>query len=337
MSTEIRLFFQEYMFLGGIDVSTPAFASEDNEIINVDCLDGTVNDRFYNGQDYWKVDFKGVVSAFLSISAPRMAGNDKDQLELAVCVVENFLRYVFRQGACPEYTEDIARALRVCKDARQEWPMMESFLAALPGKFSLAAAALFDVCKPTNVSSTRVEPIEIPEVKTVFYTSLSLCSFTPAHTVVSARNLHVVRRITCDVEVVRLELPGEEEISFARRFHYEGQPSKARPVPLGLMYAKETTIEDGWYDPAQTSCFRQDEEICIIWDGDLLMQVKIGMKLKLNLCQLSTGLFFVQSVEDLLPTFYNFLPQMLMKRVVLPSPLNKDESPTGDEDDNTAD
>lgn len=336
MSNEIRLFFQEYMFLGGVDVSTPAYASEDNDIINVDCLEGTVNDRFYNGQDYWKVDFKGVVSGFLSISAPRMAGNDTDQLELAVCVVENFLRYVFRQGACPEYSEDMTRALRVCKDARQEWPMMESFLAALPGKFSLAAAALF-ACQLADASSPDVKSMEDSDAKIVFYASLTLSDFTPAHKVVSAQALGVVRRVTCDVEVVSLELPRDEEISFARRFHYEGQTSKARPVPLGLMYAKETTIEDGWYDPAQTSHFGQDEEICIVWDGDLLMQVKIGMKLKLNLCQLSTGLFFVRSVEDLLPTFYNFLPQMLMRQVVLPSPLDKDEAPTGDEDDNAED
>lgn len=321
------------MFLGGVDVSTPSYASADNDIINVNCLDGTVNDRFYNGQDYWKVDFTGVVSCFLSISAPRMAGNNTVQLELAVCVVENFLRYVLRQDACPEYAEDVVRALGVCKDARQEWPMMEAFCAALPGKFNDAAAELLGVCEKADTLSKQVATPKTTNAKIVFYTSLALCSFEPVQKAISEPHLQVLRRVTCDVEVIGLKLPSDEQLPLARRFYYQGQTSKTRPTPLGLMYAKETTIEDGWYDPAQISQFDQDEEICIVWDADLLKLIKVGMKLKLELFQLSTGLFFVKNVEDLLPTFYTFLPQLLMKQVVLPSPLNKDEDPTGVEDE----
>lgn len=316
-------YFKEYMFLGGVDVSSASFSTSEDALLKTNYIDGSVNDRFYNGQDYWKVDFTGVASTFLAISLPRLAGDDVSQRDLAIGVVENFLRYVIREMACPEYEDDIKKALLACSAARVEWPMVSRFLEALPGMFNLAAVELFGQLDGTDVSFLTFERPTAFDPKTTFYSSLILSGVNAFLATAVSEDLRVVERVYRSIEIVRIERASSEQVQTATRFVRGTQTPTRQAAALGTIFAKTVVIEDGWYDPSQGPL--TEDQLAIVCDDDLLQFLKEGMKLRVRLCLLSSGIYFIKSVLELYPTFYVFLPQHLVKLVDLPRPIEQNE------------
>lgn len=315
-------YFKEYMFLGGVDISNASFATSEDALLKTNYIDGTVNDRFYNGQDYWSVDFTGVASTFLSISLPRLAGDDRVKQDLGIGVVENFLRYVLRETACPEYEDDVKKALSVCSSARMELPIVSQFLESLPGIFNLAAAELFCPLDDKRLSFLTFDRPPTFDPKTTFYSSLILSGIKGFLATALSEDLRVVERVYRNIEIVRLERASVEQAQTAARFVC-GNSMTPRPqaVALGTIFAKEVVIEDGWYDPTQQRL--SQDLLAIVCDDVLLHLLKEGMKLRVRLCLLSSGIYFIKSVQGLYPTFYVFLPQHLVHLVDLPRPFGK--------------
>ncbi|KAJ6779715.1 hypothetical protein PWT90_10408 [Aphanocladium album] len=179
LDPELAVYFNEYMFLGGVDTTTAAFNAEeleDGSLIpnasepppppplpstaeEVDGDDESANARFYDGNArHWAVDFAGIAAGFLSVSIVPLTGVEPTPTGRAIDLVENFLRYVLQHDVCPEHAEDVRAALAVCARARDEWPRLRRFKSLLPGRFNLAAAQTFGVHDEADWALHNGEP-----------------------------------------------------------------------------------------------------------------------------------------------------------------------------------
>lgn len=96
LNSELSLYFNEYLFLGGVDASPAAFTGQDShelkdmtpaerrEATATDTIHGgsTGSARFYNGdRDHWSVDFKGVAAGFFSLSLGPLTGYEDELMK----------------------------------------------------------------------------------------------------------------------------------------------------------------------------------------------------------------------------------------------------------------
>lgn len=56
----------------------------------------------------------------------------------------------------------------------------------------------------------------------------------------------------------------------------------------------------------------------LYFEQSLLAPMRLGMKMTMTLVELNPCIRLVKAVADVVPTFYTFLPQLLMKHFVQP-------------------
>lgn len=316
-------YFNEYLFLGGIDSNPVPFSGCDPKDLKGltpaeqrDAKAGTTiggvdnEEQFYTGdRETWSVDFTGIAAGFFSSMGP-ITGFEPEPTEMAIGVVENFLRYVLHHDVCPEYDADVKKALKVCEDAREEIPMLLRFQAALPGQFNLAAAKMFGVHGEHDWSFHGfAETGSDPKLNII--ASLALMEEPEMFARISQGDHRVVRQFECTVEVTEIQRPDAEILRRFESFELinaDGTPTPALS-PIGKAKFKPAVIEDAWEDPVTTPKCR----LTLFLDDDILANMKLGMKISLTVCELDFGLRFVKTVHEVVPTYFTFLPQQLMR------------------------
>ncbi|PHH70602.1 hypothetical protein CDD80_5892 [Ophiocordyceps camponoti-rufipedis] len=327
-------YFNEYLFLGGIDTSPNAFGglhhsdlgdltpSERRDATATDTVhsDPNTSDRFYSaGDENWSVDFTGVLAGFLSTSLVSLTSGIRHEMETAVDVVENFLRYVRQHDVCPEYDHDVDRALALCADVRREWILLEKARASFPGPFHEAATQLFSPSGKSAWDCPSVSLLKGLDYEAVFFTVCALLGETK--TLAAAKGGNTVTRVfNCTVEVVSVQLP---DADLAERFRSLAiDHVQHHPTPVGKAFFKPATIEEGWLDAAVDLPGR-DTVAWLYFEQTILSNLKPGMKMALTIAELKTGIQFVKTWQNLVPTFYTFLPQVLMRHYKMPRPNEK--------------
>ncbi|KAG6016570.1 hypothetical protein E4U43_003507 [Claviceps pusilla] len=321
------LYFNEYLFLGGVDTSQNAFAGLDNkdlrDLTPAERRDATArdtvhagggaNEQFYNGDtEHWSVDFAGVAAGFFSISLGRLSGFEEKKLDTSIAVVEHFLRYVLQHDVCPEYQDDVEAALRVCQQARKELPMLNRFRCDLPGLFNLAAAECFSTVDPEDwslLSFTRPDDLD---ANAVFLSACALCGEVDTLDQFASGKLSAVRVFTRTVKVTRVERPSDSLVEKFAALCIQGSSHAVEPV--GRLYFETAEIEDEWEQPRRPVL--EEEENAPLWvymENRLLVNVLPGMKMDITFVELTSGIRFIKSILRVLPTFYTFLPQQMMK------------------------
>lgn len=318
---ELDLYFNEYLFLGGIDTSSGPFCGQDamdpsfisstercgDALKNIVESPGATGGRFYDGNsDHWTVDFTGVASGFFSTGIPSLTGLIPEGIDRAITVVENFLRYVLQHDVCPEYQDDIQTALGAAARARLEYPAMARFNAALPGLFNLSAGRLFANATSQDFSLLQLKLPEDYSPEIVFYTSLAALGQ-------DIPNKGVIRQYDCVLQLCNIELPSTDIINRFRRIATGPELKPLACAPLGRATFRTTTVEDGWVDPRAADGTMNPNDVVVFLETNILKNMSIGMKLSVTLCELNTGLQFIKAVEAVYPSFYTFLPQQLMK------------------------
>ncbi|KAF4583160.1 Argonaute complex, subunit Arb1 [Ophiocordyceps camponoti-floridani] len=327
-------YFNEYLFLGGIDTSPNAFGghhhgdlrhltpSERRDATATDTVhsDPNTSDRFYSaGDENWSVDFTGVLAGFLSTSLVSLTSGIRHDMEVAVDVVENFLRYVRQHDVCPEYEDDVDKALALCADVRHEWFSLEKVRASFPGSFHEAATQLFSPSGKTAWDCPSVSLLRHLDYEAVFFTVCALLGETEALTAGKGGNI-VTRVFDCTLEVVSVQLP---DADLSQRFRSLAiDHVQHHPTPVGKALFKPTTIEEGWLDAAVDLPDRGTVS-WLYFEHSILSNLKPGMKMALTVAQLNTGVRFVKTWHNLVPTFYTFLPQVLMKHYKMPRRIER--------------
>lgn len=313
------------MFLGGVDTSQNSFAGLDHkdlkDLTPAERRDATArdtvhagsaaNEQFYNGnEEHWSVDFAGVAAGFFSISLGNMSGFEEKRLETAIAIVEHFLRYVLQHDVCPEYQDNVESALLVCQQARKEWPMVNQFCRDLPGHFNLAAAECFSTVDPGDWSLLSFQRPEHFDAKAVFLAACVLRGEMETLDCFATGKLAVAKEYTRTVQVTDVQRPSNSLIEKFAALVIEGSSHAVEPV--GKLCLATAVIEDEWEQP-KMPVPESEDQLWVYLEDRLLANVLPGMKMEMRLVELTTGIRFIKTIMRVVPTFYTFLPQQMMK------------------------
>ncbi|CEI68351.1 hypothetical protein FVEN_g5481 [Fusarium venenatum] len=332
------LYFKEYLFLGGVDCAPNTFGGLSQQELkdltpaerrqatakDVIWASSAAGDRFYNGdEEKWSVDFAGVAAGFFAVTLVHLTSSELGPMLEGISTVENFLRYVLQHNVCPEYEDDVKAAMEVCKIAAEEWPMFQELCAALPGQFNLAAAELY--C-PEDVSKQSWSFLDFKRPEgfdptSAFFTAFALMDEPELFERLTTKKPTITREFTCTLELVQTFRPSDDIV---KRFKSLVINDKAAyHAPVGKAIFKQGVIEDDW--ERQPTEWPTDEEIMtLFFDDVLLSKMMPGMRMEAVVCELDAGLRFIKSIESIVPSFYVYLPQEMMRHYKEPK---EDERP----------
>ncbi|KAK4169677.1 Argonaute complex, subunit Arb1 [Cladorrhinum sp. PSN259] len=359
--------FSEYLLLGGVDATVRQFnssakisdetlqessKSEIREMISDDVITrGRETDSAYaryfnpNFPDHWDVDFTGVASGFLSEHIVRQVGNDIVMIAIAADVISNFLKYVLHHDVCPEYEDDINNALEVCDVAVEEAQAIAAICEMLPSPFSTALRVL--KCKEDEDDEDQTE-VTVTEQQAIITVAAIASILLPELAKASGNNQewNVVDTSTHAFEVCKIKLPDDKmkaKLVAINRFN----PKHPDVEACGTFTARRTIILDGW-DHLEIELIPDNDkgEVEFVLEESILKLLKPGMKLTMSVCTTSLGWKFIKRIKDIMPSYYNFLPQTLMLTFKPPVPserpapnvygkedFNINDVPIGDKDE----
>ncbi|KAF9772462.1 hypothetical protein IL306_009827 [Fusarium sp. DS 682] len=331
------LYFNEYLFLGGVDTSPNVFGGLDQkelkELTPAERREATATDiiwansqageKFYDGDDEnWTVDFATVVAGFFSVTLVHLTSFEPKRMEEGIDTIKNFLRYILQHDVCPEYEDGVKEALDVCKAATIEWPMIRQLMADLPGYFNLACSELF--CKESTEESWSFQTFKRPDnfdPKAVFFAAFALMDEPELFEKLSAKEPTVVREFTCTLELVQIFRPEEDIV---KRFKSLVIGDKAaNHVPVGKATFKLGFLEDDWENPRTGWWPIKEDTMTLFFDDALLANMMPGLKTTATICELDAGLRFIKALEIVVPSFYVFLPQELMRHYKEPKDTDR--------------
>jgi hypothetical protein len=276
-----------------------------------------VGDRFYAGdREHWSIDFTGVAAGFFSITLANLTGLEKEPLESAINLVQNFLRYALQHDVCPEYEEDIQRAIKLCDTARDEWPMVVRLRNALPGQFNLAAAEYFG---QREESDWFLQNASIPEnfdAKSVFLSTFGLVAEDDLFTRVITQKANTIRQFDCDLQIKQIIKPSDSNIQLFKSLRLDD--GYVTFPCVGNVICTPAIIEDGWDHPVVPLPLENNEQITLYFDDVIVANMKEGMKMAVTLCEVNEGLLFVKTIRNIVPSFYTFPPQELIRHFKAP-------------------
>lgn len=270
---------------------------------------------------------------------------------------------------CPEYAENISKAMEVCNQALLELPKVGAAGRAIPGDFNLACRVLFcSTCVPISDGDFNPgfrlykdkDTHELADGKLVkFPSALDVCMSVPTDfdaelvfkTTVALHEPEHITRISDTANPLRVINAFEEayevrEIVFAGKDlvdMYKGIITKSdetmrRPIePVGHVVLVPTIIEDGWDNHPTHAEGRADnpgKPVSLYMEHNVLEHLCVGMKMRAMVCELNMGdgLEFIKEVTELLPSFYVYLPQSLMMHYKPPKP-DKRPPPSAEDPD----
>jgi hypothetical protein len=329
-------YFNDYLFIGGIDSGAKAFSGNDprelKEMTPAERRQATESaavyggsgpeDQFYNGDpNVWVVDFAGVAAGFFSISLGPLTGYEPPAVAAAIDVVENFLRYVLQHDVCPEYAADVQRALAVCDDARAEWPMVIRLQEGGPGLFSLAATKLFCASDPDNWSLKMFDANPENDPKMIFFSTLALFNDSELLDRAISQSPLVIKEYTSTFRVETIEMTADAVDGVFKGLTLGNGSIIVQPVSKVTLNA--TRVEDGWYYPPGEEKLPSAYQVILYFDYVASQGLKPGMMMNVTVADLDIGISIVKSLGQVMPTFYRFLPQELMRHFKIPGSGNR--------------
>lgn len=331
LQDDLIRYFDEYLFLGGIDASQRAFqgvdpeeyaaasAEEKQQLSNVYGIHGSGdNPKYYSPSkpEHWSVNFSAVVAGYLSEGAPCLTWghrNAETEMLRAIDVVANFLRYLLQHDVCNEYKGDITNALALCERGREELPLLHGVISRLPCLFNQATA---EVAKSgTNIMEGDEPPTDD---EAVFRFGLSF--FGPKDACKKLETLKVVRTVAevpCSLEIISIHSPDERTVQLTRVFGVTIEVRDA--IKAGVIRCKHVRIRDelcrGDAEPELP-----DQIEMLVIQSVILDFLRPGFMIRVTLGELNIGLKYMVNLPEILPSFYRFLPQSLMRRYKVPAP-----------------
>lgn len=361
-------------FTGGLDQETLHNATAD-EIAAIQATDyirsGSKMEKYYDPTEpgKWIIDFEGVAKGFLSVffiivdhslifisshTVPkRFPLNNQAEIKQICMVVRNFLNYVLHHGVCPEYTQDVLAARKVCDVAEKELWAIKQIHNLLPGEFNIATSCAYgghyqgNYFRPEWAADDPdfedVHPVyEVAEAERAFRTAVALsgteemfldlmkadpaivktetkCRFLTYLTSISPEIITDFEHLDYEVDSInRASIQTIEDYSKLQNASRPGQPLVLKP--LGTVNFKS------WEGPGLDEEDMTDDELAAplthatgpiiesFWVEDaILSHFFLGMKLELRVHELSIGIKFFDRV---LGIYCSFFVALLNERVI---------------------
>lgn len=358
MDNQLIRYFNEYLFLGGIDTSQNAFQGVDQktyaeaspeekqQLANVYGIFRAGEDpKFYSPSkpEHWTVDFSAVVAGYLSEGVPHLTWHMKnadDEVQRAIGVVANFLRYLLQHDVCNEYKDDITNALGLCNKAKEDLPRMFKAMSKVPCRFNDAASNVFKDGKQFEYiqEHLRKEPLTIDEE--IF--SLGVVFFGPSNVFHRLKSLKFVQAVgneePCSLEILSTS-PIDETARQTGKL-YGKMCNIGDSIQAGIIRCKHILVRDE-FSHGETMEDIPDTIEELVIEEELLKFLRPGDIIRVSLAELNIGLKYMMNLPRILPSFYRFLPQSLMRHYKPPRP-NERPAPSaldtaGGEDEDTED
>jgi hypothetical protein len=349
-------------FTGGLDEDTleKATAAEIAAIQATDFIrSGSTNTKFYNPSDSenWVVDFTGIVKGFLyvyllpevdmrfmlsrSYQVPRLLPTDTEKDIKTYCnTIRNFLNYVLAHAVCPEYTQDVLAARKICEVAEKELWAIKQIRHRLPGHYNIAASTLYGGRykglyignQPWATDNPNFEDFvtvnagfsEV-EADRIFKAAIAFAGTKELYLKAMNGNVHVVKKEIRCYEVVEAVRPGLKTIQeYANVKDHQGVSGKIKALGFLKLKAWEGPglDEEDMTDDDEPECIKAIPESPIesFWlEDEALQHCFIGMKLELSVHELNIGAKYFDRVEGIYCSFFTVLPNEKMTHWKEPS------------------
>lgn len=308
----------------------------------------------------WVVDFEGIVKGFLSRWVPEKYYRIEPEVDYvqAAGLVNNFLSYVLHHDVCPEYTAQIKAAQAICQIAPTELLATTKIYGNLPDTFNSAARFLF--CEggahAVNDDSGKLTVSDAPDnfepswdgddpkyAPKKFDPQLALIAFrfsamdaskddllTEVLGKTDPRHIRIITTKTQEYQVTSVHRPTKK-----RKKHNEECLAKeglgGKIKAAGTAKMRRTIIAHAYSnvprpDELESELSKAPSET-FIFDDDLLANLVVGMKMRLEVCELNIGVRFVKQCLEVRTSFDTFLPQSLMFGFKEPA-ANEREAPS---------
>jgi hypothetical protein len=223
------------------------------------------------------------------------------ETKLCSMVIRNFLNYVLQHEVCPEYTEDIMAARKICGVAERELWAMKNLSIKLPGGFNIALSTIFgghyrstylaeDHWEPRNYCNRAVQDMASARLvfdKGVQYLIDNGMAWKDANS--------IVKSTVKFYEVVDIKLSPDEELGAIKCKSWEGPGLDEEEAfddesPIEILGAAAGSVQNEtfWLEPA------------------VLCWLSVGMKLEAVVVELDNGFKFLDSVGAFC-SFYTYL------------------------------
>ncbi|KAE9371454.1 hypothetical protein N431DRAFT_426110 [Stipitochalara longipes BDJ] len=254
------------------------------------------------------------------------------EIKLYSHVIRNFLNYVLHHVVCPEYTEDVMAARKVCDLAEKELWAIRQLQSKLPGEFNVAASTLHggrykqyqlsaqawtlddpesqDWVSPTELSDMEAERIFKTAVAFAGDDALFFKAMTP--------DIHIAKTTRKFYEVAEVERPDlATRAQYASVKNSKGETGYIKP--LGVVRFKtwegpgietEDCTDD---EDAITEAKVEEAGLESFWLEDEILELFfVGLKLELEVHELNVGIKFFDTILGLHCSFHTYLPNEKM-------------------------
>ena len=324
-------FFNEYLFLGGVNAHVPlsygsdSKAMDEGDVVQAHLvasegkLYGSPDDHQYydpNAPGDWSVDWYRVVAGYISEAVPRMIWqtetDPKGQMLIAIDVVAEFLKYVLKHKVCDEYSDDIKKALGLCDEGKTDMATIFDCTRKLPSFFNDVLLGLFAGDGNDNTPFQISDATKCNERELLLMAAVGVHALP--HVYANMRSTPVIQ-IT-NVQEFDLQILGvhrsnhQQTMLFNSHLKIHGIDSD---LNLGYVTVKHVVLPSLVFygEPARVPRKGVDR---IIMEDSILQHLKRGFFIRVRLAELNIGLMFMVECPTILPCFQTLLPQVLMRR-----------------------
>jgi Argonaute siRNA chaperone (ARC) complex subunit Arb1 len=259
--------------------------------------------------------------------------NHEREIKLYSHVIRNFLNYVLHHHVCPEYTDDVMAARKICDLAEKELWAIKQLQSKLPGDFNIAASTLHGGRHKTYRFNAQAWSLDDPdsqdhastnqnftdaEAERIFKTAVAFAGDDALFMKAMNPDIHITTTARKFYEVAEVERPSLKTIAqYARVKNLKGDTGYIKA--LGVVRFKN------WEGPAlEPEDFTDDEDATTevkaeeaglesFWlEDEVLEHFFTGLKLEVEVHELNIGIKFFDTVLGLHCSFHTYLPNEKM-------------------------
>jgi hypothetical protein len=264
---------------------------------------------------------------------PAHYGYAPNAVKNACQVPRSFYNYLRYHKVCPEYDEQLEKALKICDVAEQELPQAHAAGLALPGDFNKSVSAIFggaqtgiyagdkSWAEDMKKEGIKIDAIGIrdEEARINFTIGIAIMGSDEQYAMLEANSFTMLGQIYAGLEVTDIQ-----QSTGAVRARYEEQSQTVehklgKLEPLGKLVCKTWYAEDcdEWDLPKdkfptgkpQRAGAGRDYEFWV--EDSVLQKCFVGMKMDATVLHLQSGITILDEVRESMCSFFVWLPNEL--------------------------
>lgn len=243
----------------------------------------------------------------------------------------NFLRY---HNVCPEFDEQLVKALKICEIAEEELPKVHATGLALPGDFNKSASALFGgahaglyVGDKSWAEDMKKEGMYIDqtgirdeEAKIKFGAGLAIMGSDEQAANLDSLHLKTLDIISATLEVVDIKLPTEDvKALYKAQSKISQHKIGGQLQPLGKLICRTWHADDcdEWDLPKDRCPDGRPQQVGTersfeFWiEQHILEDCLVGLKIDGKILILEGGMTILDEVHETMCSFFIWLPNEL--------------------------